>query len=433
MPTAGAAGETPRGDVGTSSDDLAAYLAAIRDIPVLGPEETSELAAGMRAEEARFQEAVFAVPGTAVLLLGRWNERRRGGHVTAALSAGYRDGTGRDWGAVLDAQMLEVEKGLEAREPARVVEALAAANVSLEVLRAIHEELCAARDSEDPAAAKDARRRLGLGNARARAALDRAGAALAALDAHKRRFVYHNLRLVVAVAKRYRNMGVPFLDLIQEGNLGLIRAVEKFDHERGFRFSSYGVWWITQSLIRAIQTQSRTVRVPSHIYELRYRRRRAEQEMRQRLGRIPTVVELAAALEITPEVMEQAAQAMEPVSSIHTPLTGSEDLSLEDRLPDDEAVEPGEALERAAVEREVGRGVESLADRERLILRWRFGLDGEENLTLAQVGERLGLSRERVRQIERRALERLREDGGLQAVAEASGLDVDPDRGDRAA
>ena len=199
-----------------------------------------------------------------------------------------------------------------------MAEALAAAEIALPMLLEIHREL----STTDAARADHARKRL---------------------EALKATFVAHNLRLVVTQAKRFRNMGVAFLDLIQEGNLGLVRAVEKFDHSRGFKFSTYAVWWIEQALIRAIQNQSRTVRVPSHIYELQIGQRRIERELRQRLGRVPTRDELAAALEIEPEVLDRVRASAIPNASLSAPVPGTDGMVFEDLLADEEATDPLEA------------------------------------------------------------------------------------------
>jgi RNA polymerase primary sigma factor len=242
-----------------------------------------------------------------------------------------------------------------------------------------------------------------------RDAFTRARAALERHDAAKQRFVRHNLRLVVKVAKRYRNLGVSFPDLIQEGNLGLIRAVEKFDHRRGFMFSTYAVWWIHQAMIRAIQNHSRTVRVPSHMYDLQLRYRRADEELRRRLGRSPRAGELAAELGLDDEAFANLSSTLAPIASLHAPLADTDSLSLEDSLEDEESPDPIAEVDRLEVRGELSRLLVVLSPRERRILDWRFGLSDDDPQTLEDIGRRLNLSRERVRQLTGRALEKLRQ------------------------
>ncbi len=375
-------------------DALGAYLASIRRIRVLDHEETCALARELKRDEEHFRQALYELRAVAHEVVERWRARRSAGKVTATLAAGYRDGSGRDWSAHVDRALRQLERLLEQKAPAaQRATVLARAELSLDLLLDVHRETRAA----------------GVRGRAERAALARAERALAAWYEKKQRFVRHNLKLVVSLAKRYRNLGVGFTDLIQEGNLGLIRAVEKFDPERGFRFSSYAVWWISQALIRVIQTQSRTVRAPSHLYELRYRGRSAEQALRQQLGRAPDDDELARALGVRREAVVEARGLANPGVSLQAPLAGSEDLTLEDRLADDEGADPIDALDAPRRRDGLGRELAGLPDRERRVLEWRFGLAGDAPLTLAEIGRRMGLSRERVRQLERRALETLRE------------------------
>jgi RNA polymerase primary sigma factor len=179
------------------------------------------------------------------------------------------------------------------------------------------------------------------------------------------------------------------------------------------------VWWITQSLIRAIQQHSRTVRVPSHLHELRYRRRRVAETLRQRLGRDPSEHELAAELGVKVEALEQLTEALSPTVSIQAPVAGTDDLLLEDALADESAEDPLDGIDRSQVRGVLERGLATLEPRERQILEWRFDLSGGTPATLAEIGERLGLSRERVRQIEARALAQLRTRGEVASLVAA--------------
>lgn len=415
---------------GWTGESLATYLRSIRDIPVLSKQETFELAAALEEHELAFREAMFAIPGTALQVLATWYERQERGLVTAVLSAHYPDPGGRDWSRQIDTALRRLETLVQRREGLRgaspeerrrvdreIRNRLRRAELSFSLLHSIYlgfEKLTGERGSRADTAL---RRRLGLHTQAGRAELARARKAIEQRDEVKQTFVSHNLKLVVTCAKRYRNMGVPFMDLIQEGNLGLIRAVEKFDRHRGHRFSTYAVWWIEQSLIRSIQNQSRTVRVPSHMYDLQLRHRRVRQELRTRLRRDPTREELAEALSLTRPELNQLEATMKPIESIHAQVPGTDDLTLEDALPDRQVEHPIEEVDREEVHKELDRMLQVLSPREREILEWRFGLRGTSPATLQEIGERIGLSRERVRQLEVRALKRLREQEGAADLA----------------
>lgn len=422
------------GEALESADGLASYLAAIRDIPVLAHEDICALSEAMETQERAFRRALYAIPATAPAVLATWRERRDAGRVTGVLCARFHDGGGPDWSAHVDRLLGEVERLVarrgrpsRARDPrsarqraeSRIARCLDDCELDLELVLGIQRAFAALAQAPEGSPEAQERRRLGLDTAAARARLAEAARALERYEEAKSRFVRHNLRLVVTVAKQYRHMGVAFLDLIQEGNLGLIRAVEKFDRHRGFRFSSYAVWWITQSLIRAIQQHSRTVRVPSHLHELRYRRRRVAETLRQRLGRDPSDHELAAELGVKVEALEQLTEALSPTVSIQAPVAGTDDLLLEDALADESAEDPLEDIDRSQMRGVLERGLAALEPRERQILEWRFDLSGGAPATLAEIGERLGLSRERVRQIEARALAQLRKRGEVASLAAA--------------
>jgi RNA polymerase sigma factor (sigma-70 family) len=443
-PARPAASKASRG-ASDSEDTLHQYIRSIAKIPVLSKEQTYELARAMEVQELAFRGAMVALPATARALVDRWHERRRAGHVTAALSASFRDGSGRDYGRQIDASLGKVEKLLAERDAlsdsrtrratarigaidTEVAQVLGAAGIGLEVLLEIYREFQELRSAGRAGTAARMRRRLGLGLPAARANLARADRALALLEETKQTFVTHNLKLVVKNAKRYRNMGVPYIDLIQEANLGLIRAVEKFDYRRGFKFSTYAVWWIEQALIRAIQNHSRTVRVPSHIYELQLRYRRVQTELRQRLGRLPRREEMAAALEVEPQALDRIVSSMKPIVSTQATLPGTDEFTLEDSLADEGTADPVDGIDRFELAREMERLLDALEPRERRILEWRFGLDGEDPRTLAEIGQAIGLSRERVRQIESRALKRLSEEDQVHRLMASLDLPM-PDEG----
>jgi RNA polymerase primary sigma factor len=224
----------------------------------------------------------------------------------------------------------------------------------------------------------------------------------------KNRFIEHNLKLVVAIAKDYRNLGLSFPDLIQEGNLGLIRAVEKFDHRRGFKFSTYAVWWIRQALVRAIQNHSRTIRLPSHVHDRLQRSQRVRAELTGKLGREPSPAELAPELGTDAGSLEALDLLSREAISLESSVAGTE-KRLEDFVSDPAASAPDHGLDGERMRSGVGNLIGALTSREQLILRLRYGLGGEEEHTLEQIGQSLGLSRERVRQLEARALKKLRE------------------------
>ena len=410
-----------------AAEPLVAYFADIAQIPTLSREE--QMLAAKELEEATrgFQEALYTVPWVAQEVVARWSRRRSAGLATRKLSEAFGDGEAAA-GEKLDRALARVERALSRRPAitgparerldARVARDLYEAELSLELQRRLLARLRERRaalqrlqSARERAGRIALERELGLPAADFHARMDAVEAAHQAMMESKNRFVWHNLKLVVSVAKDFRGSGMAFSDLIQEGNAGLIRAVEKFDWRRGHKFSTYAVWWIRQALIRAIQNHSRTIRLPSHQHDALRAYAQARARLRLEHEGEPTSTELAEAMGLTPaEVEELAAMAPEMVS-LDAEVAGRDSLRprrLEEVLSDPDAVSPIDDMERARLADQARRGLSRLDDRERSILTWRFGLDGGDEHTLQEIGERLGLSRERARQLEARALAKLR-------------------------
>jgi RNA polymerase primary sigma factor len=447
-------------EMSRSRNTLLSYFSDIAAVRTLRKEEEAMLAKEMEAASFDLRTAVLSVPLSWRHVVRHWRRLQSEQRVTAKMAESYGSGIAEGQppkGEPIDAVLERAEALIERYDAllgqraarvrldrvARVVQkTLWDADLSMQIFEGIRRKLSGERnelrecktriegcEAPEAAEAPEAPRkprgerasrtdrrsvreievRVGMPSAQFLALMDRVDMAYERLMFHKNTFIQHNLKLVIAIAKDYRNLGIAFQDLIQEGNLGLIRAVEKFDYRRGHKFSTYALWWIRQALIRAIQNQSRTIRIPSHMHDTLLRFYRVEKALHTRLGREPQLSELATELKMTIEQTERLQKmAREPVS-LETHVKGSDSKPLKEVIRDPSGETPFEGIDRMRLEQATEASIAQLSERERNILRWRFGMKGEGDHTLEEIGERLGLSRERVRQLEARAIEKLRD------------------------
>lgn len=416
-------------DTETSRDrrPLESYFQEIGGTVTLKREEEVALAKELQSSTQALRNALFSLPCTARHVVERWDALRALSHTGAKLSEAMGDEeTGeiakrveravknlRAHLAERDALDPNTDAELIAKVDQTITRDLRKAQLSLQMLFELREmilafvtELRSTRRGTAKFQAIEAR--VGVPRDQLMETVADIQSSFERMTLVKNRFIEHNLKLVVAIAKDYRNLGLSFPDLIQEGNLGLIRAVEKFDHKRGFKFSTYAVWWIRQALVRAIQNHSRTIRLPSHVHDRLQRSQRVRSELASQLGRDPTAAELAPALGTDVDTIEALDRLSREAISLESSVSGTE-KNLQEFVPDTNAVAPDTDIDGDRMRSGIGVLINHLSPREQLILRLRYGLSGEDEHTLEQIGQILGLSRERVRQLEARSLKKLRE------------------------
>jgi len=418
------------------SDDsfemLRPYFREIGGLETLTSEQEVALARAVEDHARAMRREILGIPLAARLLVGRWGELRSENRASATLSALPPDRRPPDASAQMDEALESVAILLDRRdklqgdsdEPpssaklARVDQEmqrlLLAADLSPsvldELLRALRERetlLEPVRISFE-AFVSASQQDIGLPPAEFRERMDRIRQAESRLHQARNELIRRNLKLVIKAAKEFRGRGVSLPDLVQEGNLGLFDAVRKFDHRLGFKFSTYAVWWIRQAMARAIRNQSRTIRLPSHVYDRYLRFRQVHGQLSTKLGWAPTREEVAQELEIDEKQVEMLMQVGRKSASLDTPVKRAENQSLGDLLVDPEAPSPAEALHQARLTQTIESLLVDLLPRERDVLSWRFGLKGKGGITLREVADRLEISRERVRQIQAGAIRKLR-------------------------
>jgi RNA polymerase primary sigma factor len=381
-----------------AEDPVRLYLGEMGRVPLLRPEQEVELGRRIESGQTELKRAFGAIPSVVRELVDIGDSLRRGARDAADVIV-LADGTELSREALEPILRSFARLRRYARAPAAHREAIQAIVGDLPLKPALVDDLVA-RVRE--LSAKEA----GLPERRLRALLARIEASAAAVRQAKQELTEANLRLVVSIAKRYLRSGMPLLDLVQEGNLGLLRAVDRFQYRRGFKFSTYATWWIRQAISRAIADRGRTIRIPVHVVETLNRVTRASRELTAGLGREPTPEEIARRTRVPAERVRFVLETSPKTVSLQTPI--GEDTALGDLLEDTSMATPTDELETRDLSRELERALAELKPKEREILRLRFGIGGQEARTLEQIGDRYGLTRERIRQIEMKALGKLR-------------------------
>jgi len=427
---------------------LRPYFREIGPVETLTAEEEVALAKRVDAHTAGLRREIFGIPFTARFVVERWSELRAAERVTATMSAVPADRREANASARMDRALRRVALLLDRRDKlsgsyqARTTaaklkridqdlqRALNRANLSPtlldEILKELRERAATLSRRSSGAGARTSRQQLefemGLPAKELRARMRKIDDQESGLHEARNEFTRHNLKLVIRVAKEFRGMGISMPDLVQEGNLGLIHAVGKFEHARGFKFSTYAVWWIRQAMIRAIQNQSRTIRLPSHVYDRSMRYQRVLKQLSTSLSRTPTPKEMAKELGVNEKQIEMLSRIRQKPTSLDAPIRNSEEESMGDLIEDTEAINPVDDLHRQRLTGTLDSMLVHLSERERDVLSQRFGLAGNPGHTLQEIADTLGLSRERVRQIQAGAIARLRELGAERGLFDAPGL-----------
>jgi RNA polymerase primary sigma factor len=346
--------------------------------------------------------------------LGRENARRLGRTARARQSARRAQMEERLATALLDLGLARPQVALVVDELSRAAERLDQLQARVRKLtqrRRRGRQLVRDAAKETRAARRESReleRQIGLPGAALLRAIEHIRMAMARAHTAKQELIEANLRLVVSIAKRYMHRGLQFLDLIQEGNIGLMRAVEKFEYQRGYKFSTYATWWIRQAITRAIADQARTIRIPVHMVETMNKLMRVSRALVQELGREPTPEEIGARMELSAEKIRRVLRVTREPISLETPVGEEEDGHLGDFIEDEQAVAPADAVVAANLRNQARKVLSTLTPREEQVLRLRFGIGEKKDLTLEEVGLRFSVTRERIRQIEAKALRKLR-------------------------
>ncbi len=394
---------------GSGDESLGAYFLKLRTVPLLTREGEVDIARQIEDGENQVVHALVASPIALAELIKIADEIKKGSIRLRDVTRSASDDDASDDALELRAQLIKLfapvrryASLLEKRTPANVLRPVRErATTALEQVRL-------SRSAIDRVTLRIRRAYRREGTKKLEQVLMQIRAGERAADVAKARLVEANLRLVVAIAKKGQNQGLQLVDLIQEGNIGLMRAVDKFDYRRGYKFSTYATWWIRQAVSRAIADQGRTIRTPVHMVETANKLRKVSRQLEQAYGREPSVEELAEASELPIEKVKIALRTGRQPVSLETPVGEDGEARMGDFIVDESILGPSEEFNKKEIFKEARALLKNLTEREEQVLRMRFGLDGQEERTLSEIGQSFSLTRERIRQIESQALRKLR-------------------------